>query len=477
MNGKRAKSSSVGVFMFVMIVAELTSAFEASMIYAALATLFKVYGDPVGVGWLVTGFLLVSAGAAAVVGRLGDMYGRSRLLIAMLILALIGSLISAFTTSLGWVIAGRAMQGAAAAILPLCYGLVRERVPQEKVPLCIGIVAGTATLGAALGYLVGGVIVDHLPWHSLFLCSAALAAFGTVLCWWLLEPSKPSAEAGELDVVGGLLFVPAITGILYAITQAKTWGWGDARTLSLLGTGGAVLVFWVWHELRHKNPLIDVRLLANRQIALANLAFGCAAFGVFQSQMIILPLMQQPEWTLVGLGVTASFAGALKGGATLLGTVGGPWAGHMAGHRGGRHALLVGSGLLTVVWAVTAAWHSNLWFVAAAGVLATVGMGVIYGAVPNLVVEATPKHRVSEATGLSSVVRAIFGALGAQAIAMILASSTVSDPAQGPGVFPTAEAYAAALTMVAVASALCLLLAFLLPGADRKAATVLKTSG
>ncbi|AYH43526.1 MFS transporter [Azoarcus sp. DN11] len=455
--------SRTSIFMSVMIVAELTSAFEVSMVYAALATLFRIYGDPIGVGWLITGFLLVSAAGAALVGRLGDLYGRSQLLLAMLVFAFIGSTISAFATSLSWVVAGRAIQGVAAAILPLCYGLVRERLPVKRVPVGIGILAGTAALGAALGYLLGGVIVDNLPWQSLFYVSAGLALISFVLVWMFVPPSAPPAAKGRLDMVGGVLFVPAITGILFAITRARSWGWVDPRTLSVLAASVGVLGFWVWYELRHKNPLIDVRLLAMPQIALANICFACAAFGAFQSQMIILPLMQQPEWTLVGLGASATVAGMLKGGASLLGSAGAPWGGYISGRRGGRFALVFGAGLLTVTWGATTAWHGSLWFVAFAGVVSIVGMTIVYAAVPNLILEAAPAHRTSEATGLSSVVRAIFGALGAQVIAFVLASSTVSDPARGPGSYPTAEAYASALGLVTLACVACLVAALLLP--------------
>ncbi len=460
---EKDQKSSIKAFVVVMVFAELTCAVEASMIYAALAALFRTYGDPVKVGWLITAFLLVSAAAAAVVGRLGDMFGRKRMLVTVLLCALAGSLISAASESLEWIIVGRAIQGVSAAILPLSYGLIRERLPIKYVPLSVGIIAGTAVLGAAIGYLAGGVIVDHLPWRTLFLFSASLAAIGALLCWKFLESSPVTANVGDVDIVGGLLFVPAITAILYAITQVRQLGWAAPQVWLTIVIGVLVLAFWVRYEARHKCPLIDVRLLLNRQILAANLAFACAALGMLQSQMIILPLMQQPTWTVVGLGATAAFAGSLKGAATLLGTVGGPLAGYIGGRFGSRQALLLGATISTGIWIAITLYHSNLWLVAAAGVLTTIGAGVIYGAVANLVVEAAPPQRVSEATGLSSVVRALAGALGSQAIAMVLASSTVSDPAQGSGVFPTQQAYTIALSLVAVMSAGCLIAGLMLP--------------
>ncbi len=457
------RNPSVPVVMFVLIVAELTSAFEMSMIYAALASLYKIYGDPVGVGWLITAFLLVSAAAAAICGRLGDIYGRSRVLVIMLIMAGVGSLISAVATSLEWIIVGRSVQGVAAAILPLCFGLVRERIPVERVPLCIGIIAGTATLGAALGYLLGGLIVDIWPWQYLFWVSAVFAVVALVLVLAILPVSPRSEIAGSRDFIGGVLFVPAIAGVLFAVSRIKIWGLIDTRTLGLLAISLALLAFWVWHELRQEKPLINVRLFADRQIVLANLGFGLVAFGAMQSQMIILPLMQQPEWTMVGLGVSATVAGMIKAGSSIFGTMGAPFSGYLAGRSGARTSMLWGTIICTAGLSALIFYNDSLVVVAACAGVAALGMGMVYAAGPNLIVEVVPADRVSEATGLTSVVRAVMGAIGAQTIAFILASSTISDPSHGTSVFPSGEAYTWAFVLVAVASLSCVFVTLLLP--------------
>ncbi len=447
----------------VLIAAELTSAFEASMIYAALSGLHRIYKDPALVGWLITGFLLVSAGAAAVCGRLGDLFGRRTVLLWMLALSALGSALSAFAGSLEWIIVGRSIQGMSAAILPLCFGLVRERMPASRVPLALGIVAGTATLGAAFGFMAGGLVVDHFPWQAMFYVSLAMTILGFAVVWLGLAPSVRAVMTQPLDLIGGVLFVPAITGIVFAISKAKAWGWVDARVLGLLAAGLVLLLLWVRHELKQPNPLIDVRLLANRQIGLANLCFALTAFGSLQSQMILLPLLQQPTWTGVGLGASATLAGSLIGSVALLGIFCASWGGNQAGRRGGRHVLLIGTGVLAATWCVLALHHSSLAFVAGANVFLLFGMTVLYAAVPVLVVEAAPADRISEATGMSSVIRAVGGALGSQAIAFTLASSTISDPAHGPGSYPTGAAYTAALTLVTVTCVLCLIAGWALP--------------
>lgn len=465
------RQPSVPLLMTVLVVAELSSAFEMSMIYSALSTLYRIYADPVGVGWLITAFLLISAAAAAICAGLGDMYGRSRVLVVMLALAALGSVISAVSTDLGWIVAGRCVQGVAAAILPLCFGLVREKIPAPSVPLCIGIVAGTAALGSAMGFLLGGVIVDHLPWQWLFYFSALLAGLGLVLCLLFLPMERPQEQIKRHDLAGGLLFVPAIAGVLYGITEARNWGWIDARTLGLLAVSVALLAFWVRHELRQANPLIDVRLLANRQVALANLAFGATAFGAMQSQLVTLPLMQQPQWTLVGLGATATLAGVLKASSSLFGAMGAPTSGLLASRAGARASMLGGAAVVFLSFVVLTFNHSSLWLVALVSCFAVFGMSVIYAAVPTLILDVAPPDRVSEAAGLSSVTRAIMGAVGAQVIATVLASSTVSDPNHGPGIYPAATAYTWAFGMIALSSVVCLLISLMLPKPKRTPVT------
>lgn len=458
------------LFLVVLIVAELTSAFEASMIYSALSELHRIYGDPVRVGWLVTAFLLVSAAAAAICGRLGDIYGRRTILLWMLMFSALGSMISYFSTNLDWIIFGRAVQGMSAAILPLCFGLVRECMPKEKIPFAVGVIAGTAVTGGALGYMAGGVIVDYLPWHTMFLFAAVMAVLGFIAVFAGLPPSPRNAQTQTLDLVGGILFVPGVTGIVFAVSRARSWGWVDARMIGLLAASLLLIAIWVRHELKQKQPLIDVRLLATPQIGLANLCFALAAFGAFQSQMILLPMLQQPTWTEVGLGISASAAGVIKGGMALLGMFFASWAGSVAGRRGGRHVLLMGAIVLAFAWGALAVEHSRLWFVLSMNLLSVFGMTVLYAAVPNLIVAAAPADRASEATGVSSVIRAIAGALGSQAIAYALSMSTITDPTKGAGKFPTNEAYTAALALVAATCLLCAIVAWFLPRPDKSGA-------
>jgi MFS family permease len=264
-------------------------------------------------------------------------------------------------------------------------------------------------------------------------------------------------------VVGGILFVPAIGAVLYALTRSPQWGWLDLRTGSLLVGSALLLWLWVRHELRHPSPLIDVRLLAQPQIALANIAFALIAAGAMQLGLVLFPLLQQPLWTGVGLGLTATLSGVVKLPSNLIAILGGTWSGAMAARLGARVPMLIGTGLLTASWGALVLYHESVWFIIAATIVAGLGMSMSYAAVPNLIVEVAPTERTSEATGMSTVTRAAAMAVGAQVVAHLMASSTVSDPALGSGAYPTAESYQLAIGFIAVCSLLAFVVSLRLP--------------
>jgi len=460
---KTSRQPSPALVMAVLITAELTCSVETNMITAGLSTLYRDFGDPVGVGWILSAFLLSASMGAAVCGRLGDLYGRTRLLMAMLVFAALGSLISALSSTLAGVITGRVLQGASMSILPLCYGIVRQAWPKEKVPLGVAILAATYAFGTGIGFVVGGLIMDHLSWHWIFACSATLATVAFFLVLFVLPPSPRRAREGDLDLLGGVLFAPAVAGVLLGITQAKTWGWADARTVALIGGSLLLLVAWARHELRHPRPLLDVRLLANRRILLANVAFIMLAVGALQMAMVLMLLLQQPTWTVVGLGVTATVAGMLKLPSNVIGFFFTTWSGYVATKRGTRAALLMGATLVLVGQTAVVFWHSSPWIVALCAVVAAAGQTAMFGGVPNVIVEAAPDDRTSEATGMAQVLRSLGMAIGTQTITFLLATSTVSDPARGPGVYPTESAYTLAFAFMAITALLSLVATVALP--------------
>jgi MFS family permease len=236
--------------------AETASSFETAMILAALKVLVAEFGDPVLVGWLVTGFLIVSAVSSALVGRLGDIYGRQRVLLVVLAIGALGSAISAWGSSYGVVLFGRVLQGATGSILALTIGLVRENLPAERSPMGIGLMISGASVGTAAGLVGGGLIVDNYSWHGIFVASALFCFTALLAVRRFVPRSQPHPPSGKTDWLSGVLFAPGVTLMLLYLNLGKTQGWTAALPLGMLAGGIALTVWWVQRSLASPNPLI-----------------------------------------------------------------------------------------------------------------------------------------------------------------------------------------------------------------------------
>lgn len=462
-NGRRA---IVQIFI-AFILAEFTAAMELSAVYTALPALMRAFPDSTNVAWVVTIHFLVYASAAALCGKLAELFGLKRVLLAALLIAGTGSLISANSTSLATLIIGRGMQGVGSAAVPLTYGLVRVLMPPARVPMAVSIVAMAATVMGSLGLLIGGVMIDHFPWQFIFWLSACLSALAILASLAFLPATPPRAAAAKLDLIGAILFVPAITGVLLSITFAKKAGWGDASTLGLLGAALLILVAWIAYELRQADPLIDLRLMLRRQIGLGDACMVFLALGALQNTQVLPIIMQQPQWTGLGFGLTATITGLLQLPIMALYMCGSPLSGYLATRYCARHAALVGATLVSIGWVAIALQHGNLWFLMGMDYVQALGMAVLYAAIPNLIVEEAPPERVSEATGVLSVIRSVFLGVGSQLVAFALTVATVSDPAKGSGKFPADAAYTLTFGGMAIASLLLLAAAYALPRRGR----------
>lgn len=445
-----------------LFVAEIAAAFETSMIYAAMARLIARFGDPVMVGWLVTAYLLVAAGISAVAGRLGDIYGRRRLILILLGCTVLGSVLSASTHSFALLLIGRALQGMSAAILPLSFGILRQHLPREKVPFNIGVMVSGAGAGTASGLVLGGMIVDHLDWRWIFVASALLAAVGYALIVALVPRDTVFGRKVKLDWIGGLLFVPAIAAVLLAISKGKDWGWLDPRVLSCAIGGFLMLALWVRQSLRHADPFIDVRLFLRRDVLVANGVSALVALGTLQITLVFSLLLQSPVWTGIGLGVSATVAGLVKLPSNIFSLAGGPLSGWLMGRSGGRIATLAGGLLTTAGWALAIVFHGSPVVIAVVLCVISFGTTMLYATIPNVIVAAVPPDRTSEATGVMSVVRTACTGIGAQVVAVILATGTLRDPAGGAN-FPSPSAFYLAIVVITLITLAASLLALLLP--------------
>lgn len=449
----------------VLCLAELAGSLETTLVFATVPGAIRQFGDPVAVAWLVTGYFLVAGASAALCGRLGDLIGRSTMLVIVLAVAGAGSVVSAMASELRWIIVGRSIQGVAGAVLPLCYGLVREHMPREKLSFGLAAITAVASLGAAGGFLIGGVIADQWHWQHIFTASAALAAGALLLCLLALPRSRGTGGKGQRsDLLGGILFAPAVGLVLLAISQASTAGLALRPALLLLG-GVALLAVWARHEWRQPNPLIDIRLLARRPVALANINALLVSLGAFQVMQIFPILIQQPAWTGIGFGLTATMTGFLKLPSNVASALGAIWAGRLAkgrdGRGGGQSAITVGTSLTLLAWIGLYFGNAQLWLVILLICISSAGVVISLTGTVAVIVEHVPTERTSEATGITMVLRMTFQGIGAQIVAgLFVAGRMEAGSAKATYLLP--DAVLASIGYVALACLLSVINAQLL---------------
>jgi len=457
MNNGRLRWPLIGALWL----AELTGAFETAMILAALKALVAEFGDPAMVGWLVTGYLIVGAAIAAIVGRLGDLYGRRRVLAIVLAIGAAGSAISALSGgSYAMLLGGRLLQGVTGAILPLCIGLVRENVPGERAPVTIGLMISGASLGTAAGLVIGGLIVDTWSWHGVFAASAGLCtlALAGVLA---LVPRSPRAQgtAGPTDWLSGLLFAPGVALALLYLTLAPHWGWSDPLALVLLTAGVALVAWWWRRSLTSPAPLVSIRAFADRTVAVCGAVTALVAMSTFQITVFFSLLLQAPTWTTAGLGLSATAAGLAKLPSNITSTFAAPLGGWLAGRGGGRIAMVLGGLITTLGWGLVLFDASSVAVVVAALIVISFGAMMLFAVAPTIIALASPPDRVSEIAGLITVIRQLFLGIGAQLVTTLLALESVT---RGAETYPSPAAYRmtifAIIAVCLVATALCLAL-------------------
>jgi len=460
------------LILAALVAAEITATFESQMILAALKDLYTEFRDPVGVGWLLSAYLLVAAASAAICGRLGDLYGRKRMLVFLLSAAMLGSMLSAWGPNLEWVIAGRALQGVAGAVFPLSFGLLREHMPESRMEFAGGALISASGVAAILGLVIGGLVVDNLSWRDLFWLSAGMAAGVTVLTLLVVPKDKPRVQSTELDVLGGILFVPGIGGLMLAVSKASEWGISDP-TLMMVGGGAiALLIWWVRHELTHPNPLLDIRALGRKEIAFTNLAFAFTALGPFQLTLTMMLLLQQSPAAGIGFGLTATAAGALKIPANVASVLISPLAGYFCRLAGERWIIRTGLLLNVMSWSLLFLGYENLWFVLGVLIASTVGTAICYVGVSNNIARIVPAGRVSESVGVTMLVRSVSHACGSQIVTVMLGGAVLAQGMDSP-----VAIYFRVFAFVLVASVVGLLVASALPSRNGKDTATSPTLG
>jgi MFS family permease len=404
--------------------------------------------------WLLSAPLLAASVFTPIAGRLGDMYGKERMLALSLVLLALGTIWSALSSSIFELDLARAVQGAAGGIFPLAFGVIRDEFPPHRVAGGIGLISAILGVGSGFGILLAGVILEHLGWHWLFWAPLPLAVLAAVLSH-LFVPESPVRTPASINWIAALLMTLGLSAILIAISEATIWGWGSTRTVGLLLGGLAVCALWVAWEIRSRTSLVDMRLMRVRPVWTTNLAAALLGGGMYASFIIVPEFVTEPRSTGYGFGASVVGSGLFLLPATLMMLVMSLQAGRLARRFGSKHSLVLGTAGGAAAFVLLVAAHSGaLYFYVAMGLLGF-GIGLAFAALGNLIVEAVPPSQTGVAGGMNTVMRTLGGALGAQVAATLVADHTRHGVPLVGG-FTLAFAFSAASLIVGVLASLAI---------------------
>ena len=418
--------------------ATMLAPLNSTMIAVALPSIMAEFGASVAAaGWLVTGYLVGMAALQPVAGKLGDRFGRRRLILAGLGYFAVASLGATLATSLPMLIAFRVQQAIAGAIaLPNGTALVREVLPPERRASGFGMVGAAVALAAAVGPPLGGLLVGAFGWRSIFFANVPMVAAALALGWWAVPRAAASRRTGPFDLLGAVL----LSALLLGLAGTLTFGVRAVGTTAVV-VGVPVLfvvaIVFVRRELGHPDPLLRPGLFIHR-------GFGAAAAAVCTSNLAMYStLLTLPILLSHRPGASSAQAGAVLAALSIGSAVFAPLGGWLADRVGRRWATFVGCALLAAGLAPLAV-SADLPLPSLLGVLGLAGVGTGLSSAPmqTAAVEAVAPSEAGAVSGLFSTSRYLGSIVGSIVLAALLGAG--DDPA----------GYAALFAVVALASVL-----------------------
>ena len=428
----------------LLAAAGITYALLQSLVAPALPDIQHALHTSVdSVSWVLTAYLLSASIATPLIGRLGDMHGKERLLVIVLVVLCAGTLVSALATSLSVMLVGRVMQGAAGGIFPLAFGIIRDEFPRERIAGAIGLMSALLAVGGGTGVVLAGPIVDRLSYHWLFWLPLIPLVVVTVAIHFVV-PESPVRVPGRVNVPGALLMSAGLGAVLLAVSEAAVWHWLSARTLIVLGAGIVLLVLWVRSESRSDHPLVDMRMMRIRGVWTTNAVAFLLGFGMYASFLLLPELVETPADVGYGFGASVTGAGLFLLPSTAAMLVLGAQTGRLEKRFGSKPPLLAGALLTALSYGLLAVARDHRWQIYLASLLLGAGIGLAFASMVNLIIENVGPAQTGIATGMNTVTRTVGGAFGGSATATILAGTVRAG-------YPSAHGYTVAFALCAAA--------------------------
>jgi MFS family permease len=414
---------------------------------------------PADTSWVLTATLLAAAISTPISGRLGDMYGKRRIVIVLLGVMTLGSIVAALSESVIPMIVGRSLQGIGLGVIALGISILRDVIHPKNLGGAVALVSATLGIGGAVGLPVAAVIAENLSWHYLFWLATALSIVALLFVWRIV-PVSTLRTAGRFDFVGAVGLAVGLIGILLGVSKGTEWGWTSPGILTLLIGGLVVLVAWGFFELRTPHALIDLRVAARRPVLLTNLASISVGFAFFITSASLPILLEAPTSTGVAFGLPLLIASLCLMPLGLVMFFTSPVAARLSNSRGPRTSLILGGAIIAVTFGAGIFLTDQIWHVIVISTFVGLGVGFAYAAMPTLIMSAVPPSETAAANGLNSVMRTLGSTVAATIVGVILSTQVVESDGIS---IPTTAAFQLSFALGAAVSLVGVLIALFIP--------------
>ncbi|WP_067571790.1 MFS transporter [Nocardia acidivorans] len=375
--------------------------------------------------WVVTATLLAAAVTTPVSGRLGDLYGKRRMLLVSTVPLIAGSVLCAVAGSVAPMIIGRGLQGMGMGILPLGISALRDLLPAERVGPAIAMVSASMGIGGAIGLPVAAAVAQHANWRVLFWAAAGSSLLIAILIH-VVVPDVPVLASGRFDAIGAVGLGIGLICLLLGISKGATWGWDSGSILGLLAAAVVALALWGWWELRTADPLVDLRVTARPKVLLTNASSLVLGFGMYSASLIIPQLLQLPKVTGYGLGQSMLAMGLWMAPGGVVMMLISPLGAKLSAARGPKVTLVSGALVLAAGYASSTALMGSTWGLLVAVCVCNCGVALAYGAMPALIMSAVPLAETAAANSFNTLMRSIGTSFSAAIIGAVLSQMSTT---------------------------------------------------
>lgn len=362
--------------------------------------------------WVMTAYLLSASVFTPILGRAGDLAGRKRTLVAVLLAVLAGCLIAALAPNIGVLIVARVVQGVGGALFPLSFGIIRDEFAPAEVSASISNLSAVIAAGGGVGMVAAGPIVSALDYRWLFWIPVAIVA-ATALIALAYVPESPKRAQGKVSWYGAGLLSAWLVALLLPLSQAAQWGWGSPKVLGLFAAAVVLFALWLTTEARSRTPLIDLRVMRLPAVWTTNAAALLFGAGMYAIWSFLPGFVQTPSAAGYGFGAGVTASGLLMLPMLLAMFLSGILSGRLEPRVGAKALLTTGAALGALACGFLTLWHDAQWQIAVVAGLFGLGIGLAFASMANLIVGSVPPEQTGAATGMNANIRTIGGSIGA----------------------------------------------------------------